>query len=169
MRFSFDSNIVELLFLLGLLALSIFGSKIKNFFESLENEESHRGSDSYSSRRAKPLGGGAPLPNRGANYRELPKGRSVKPRATPALDADVLGDIFVGNPDTIEKLSAGVEGLEARRESEFLIGDEPPKVRGTLWNLQEALADRESLERAVLLSEILDKPLALRGGDRNLF
>lgn len=171
MRFSFDSNIVELLFLAGVLALSFFGSKIKNFFESLENEESHRGSDSYSSRRAKPLGGGASLPNRGANYRELPKRRAVKPRATPVLDADALGDIFVGTPDTIENLSAGSNGLEARRESEILIDDGAAKVdtRSTLWNLHEALADRESLERAVLLSEILDKPLALRGGDRNLF
>ena len=167
MRFNLDSNVVELLFLVGVLALSFFASKIKNFFESLENEESHK--RGASSSPGAPLKRNTAFPNRGANYSEIPKRRVVKPRAAPVLDGDVFEGIFVGNPDTIEKLSAGADELKAGRESEILIGDEPPKSRGTLWNLHEALADRESLERAVLLSEILDKPLALRGGERNLF
>lgn len=171
MRFEIDTDFIQIVFSVLVFAILFAGAKLKNFFESIENEESHKRGASSSQDKPAPPRRNTAFPNRGANYREVPKRRDSQRRREPALEEDIFGGVFVGKADTLEKLSDAMSEHKSRPSMkasnvEGGAGADSQKAPN-LVGLREALADRDSLARAVLLSEILDKPLALRGGKLN--
>ena len=72
---------------------------------------------------------------------------------------------------TLAELSHDIAGSELEQLSDevYRPEDEAPTVtesERTAWNLQSAIASKDSLAQAVILSEVLGKPRALRKGHR---
>lgn len=159
MRFDLSSDSIQFIFFVFVLIVSFLGPKIKNLFESIENEQSHepqRNTPQLAPRQS----AGANLKNRGANYREVPARSAVAnfERSNAESPIEALEKLLRENREVREPILA-----EIKPESEVL-----SESSGAV-SLQEIARDRTSLARAVIMSEILDKPLALRESKRYPF
>ena len=88
MRFDLSSDSIQFIFFIFVLIVSFLGPKIKNLFESIENEQSHE-PQRKTPQLAPRQSAGSKLKNRGANYREVP--------ARSAILFDVAAELIVNS------------------------------------------------------------------------
>ena len=159
MRFDLSSDSIQFIFFIFVLIVSFLGPKIKNLFESIENEQSHE-PQRKTPQLAPRQSAGSKLKNRGANYREAPARSAVAnfERSNAESPIEALEKLRRENSEVRESVLS-----EIKPETEAL-----PEPSGAVL-LQEIARDRNSLARAVIMSEILDKPLALRESKRYPF
>lgn len=163
-------ELIELIALVLVFGVSFLFKKVKDFLNSIENESSHKkAKDSkvypYNQSNANSKKE-YQHKNRGADYRDAKLKKSkAKEFKSPILENFADNTPSVKTVQKVAQKSDSLNDVKIQLEPIFVYEDKNVKAQ----NLQNVLKNRDSLAQSILLSEILNKPIALRSSSDKLF